>query len=350
MATIKLSVIPTLTPELALDCVEKACGGKVLKKAEDDKNKEATPEPGTPAADKATAAEEKKDTVEKAEPDTEGEDGDNDEEPEFDDSDFEDSAEYKAFAPLVLQAYKFWLAALKGDKEPKKGYEWANPEAGEKPKDFAERVAEELRDTQEGADIIELVGDDAEYLDFVEAIMWASDLDKEEVVKALESGGVIESMTAEDDEIMQKAVSTGMFGGYTDTEALDVTRLSLHAHVREYKERLDRYDEYKEREATGETDQFKIHREPCEPGEFVDGVVGHEIDSIIWEVKKIGDANIWLKIARHMGGIDPMVQYIRKTLWAELKNCGLVDVDPMDVAVAAPTVMATESASVADTI
>lgn len=332
MSTIKLSVIPELTSEQAQDCVEKACGGKVLKKAEDDKGKKPAPEQGTTAADKADAEDEDKESVKKA--DTDGDDGDeggdNEDEPEFDDeTDFEDSAEYRAFAPLVLQAYKFWLAALKGDKEPKKGYEWAKPEDGEKPKDFAERVADELRDTKEGKDIIELVGDDAEYYDFVEAIMWASDLDKEEVVKALESSGVLQRMTAEDDEIVQKAVSTGMFGGYTDTEALDVTRLSLHAHVREYSERIDRYEEYKEQEATGETTICCLEREPCEPGEFVDSVVGHEIDSIIWEVKRAGDANIWLKIARHMGGIDPMVQYIRRTLWAELKARGLVDVDPM---------------------
>ena len=329
MATIKLSTIPVLTLEQAQDCVEKACGGKMLKKAEDDKDKEPAPEPGTPAADKADKEEEKKGNLEKAAPDTD--DSDDEDEPEFDDdTDFEDSTEYRAFAPLVLQAYKFWLAALTGDKEPKKGYEWAKPEDGEKPKDFAERVADELRDTQEGKDIIELVGDDAEYYDFVEAIMWTSDLDKEEVVKALESSGILQSMTDEDDEAVQKAISTGLFGGYTDTEALDVTRLSLRAHVREYKERLDRYEDHKEREAKGETAEDELEREPCEPVEFVDGVIGHEIDSIIWEVKKIGDANIWLKIARHMGGIDPMVQYIRKTLWEELVTFGVIDTNPMD--------------------
>lgn len=330
MATIKLPSNFVLSPDLAQDCVEKACGGKVPKKAEPEKDE---PESGTPAADKAEADEEKKtDAVEKAESDTEGEcdtEDEDDEEPEFDESDFEDSAEYKAFAPLVLQAYKFWLAAMKGDKEPKKGYEWAVPDGAEKPKAFAERVADELRDTKEGKAIIELVGDDAEYYDFVEAIMWASDLEKEEVAKALESCGVLAEMMTEDDAAMQKAVSTGLFGGYTDEEALEVTRLSLHAHVRDYKERIDNYEDFKEREASGELGEYELCREPPEPGDFVDYVVGHEIDSIIWDVKKIGDANIWLKIARHLGGIEPMVNYIRRTLWAELAARGLINVDPM---------------------
>jgi hypothetical protein len=257
---------------------------------------------------------------------SEDDDTDDDKEPEFSDDDFEDSKEYKAFAPLVLTAYKFWLGDMDGEKKAKKGYEWAAPEKDEKPKGFAERAADELRDTQEGKDIIEVVGDGADYYDFVEAIMKFSDVDSKEVAKALDAAGILAIMADESDDV-SKAISTGLTAGLTDQETLDVTTSLLKASARRYKRNVDEYNKQKEIQTINPV-PYDCYGFYIDIESWLDNQVEQVMCGIVWAAKEYNaDRCLYLKIARHLEGIEALESFIRDTLETELKELGVIEPD-----------------------
>jgi hypothetical protein len=319
MAILRLTAV--VTQEQAEDCLEKACGGKVLQKAEPKDDTKEKPDPVD--ADVSNDPDE----VKKGE-DTE-DTGDDDDTPDFDDEEFEDTPEYKAFAPLVLQAYKFWLGHVKGDKESKKGYEWAKPEKNERPKEFAERVADHLESTKEGKDIQEIVGEGADYYDFVESIMYFSDLDKKEVAKSLYDDGTFAAMLADEDSV-EKSLSTGMTAGLSDDEALDIAKIQLKGRARLYSQGLELQEKYAEEQAKKYHNPSEPHYmpEPQEPSEFVDGAVESVISDIVWSTKEYGNTCLYLKIARHLEGIPNLEKFVRQTLWEALYEFDVVDAVP----------------------
>lgn len=316
MAILRLTAV--VTQEQAEDCLEKACGGKILKKAQPNDEPKEKPDPVD--ADVSNDPDE----VKKGE-DTE--DTGDDDTPDFDDEEFEDTPEYKAFAPLVLQAYKFWLGHVKGDKEAKKGYEWAKPEKNERPKEFAERVADHLENTKEGKDIKEIVGEGADYYDFVESIMYFSDLDKKEVAKSLYDDGTFAAILADEDSV-EKALSTGSMAGVTDEEAIDIAKIELKGRVRQYSQRLEWEEKYAAEQANVySSPDNKPMFHPQEPSDFVDDTLQSIVSDILWAAREYRIC-LYLKIARHLEGIPNLEKFVRQTLWEALYEFDIVDSVP----------------------
>lgn len=317
MSVIKLTTLEGLTPELAEDCLEKACGGKILAKGCGGKKDQM---------EKAEDADDKgDDELEKAE------DAD-DEPPDFDEDEFEDTDEYKAFAPLVLQAYKFWLGGVKGDKEAKKGYEWAKPKKGERPKEFAERVADHLENTKEGKDVREIVGDGNDYYDFVESIMYYSDLNKKDIAKSLYDDGAFAAILSEaETDDMEKSLSTGMSGRLSDEEAVEIAKIQLRSKARWYKKDIDRYEEHENREQKEyhHPDVPTYWTKPQEPADWVDDQVEQIINDIVWATKQDYNLCLFLKIARHLEGIPQLEAFIRQNLWEFLRQFDVIDTVPV---------------------
>lgn len=301
-----------------VEALSKACSGKPMKKAnaadpedEDEKKRREREE-----LEKAN----KKDDEDSDDEDDVGDDEDDDDEdepPDFDDEDFTETDAYKQFAPLVRTAYKFWLAAMKDGKEPPKEYKWAKPEEKEKPKDFAVRIADELRNTKEAKAVTKMVGEGADYYDFVEAIMrFDSGMDNKELSKAMEAAGTFDSMYQESKKAARNDMSTM---GLTNKECMELRTHLLRLRVAEYFRSVEAWKQ----EQSISVDPVAPFFDP--PEGFIGHVVSCCIEEIIWATTEYkADRCLNLKIARHLGGIDAFVDWLRKTLIAELKAVGLI--------------------------
>lgn len=251
---------------------------------------------------------EPKDETEKAE------DTGDDEAPEFDEDEYEDTPEMKQCKEMILAAYGAWLAGKKDETaEPPKDMPWAKPESGERPKDFAKRVAAELAKTEHGKASIESFEGEEGFADWVEAVMKYEGPDAQETAKSLESVGYFNV----DLDSMEKAVKEDYLS--TD-ELVDVMRAMMVAGARRYA--------YNPEAAHGAVDSTAEVISPSPvakmcPADYVNNEVYEFVRHLTW-----GDS-YYTRIMHKLGSIDAYIAFVKTTIWTTLIECGVVESIPV---------------------
>ena len=291
---IRLTPKPVVVP---VDEMEKAFAKNPEQKLEDDAEarEAAGKEPKEP-----------KDEIEKA-----GDTGDG-EAPEFDEEEYEDTPEMKQCKEFILAAYDAWIAGKKDEAaEPPKDMPWAKPEKGEKPKDFAKRIATELAKTEHGKASMDAFEGEEGFGDWVEAVMKYEGPDAEETAKAFEMAGDFNV----DLDSMEKAVKEDYL---TADEAVDVMRAMMVAAARRYahNSKMAHGDVGGAPVATISSDTEKPI---LSPRDYVNGEVYEFLLRLTW-----GESYL-ARVMHKLGSVDEMIAFIKTTIWTTLAECGVID-------------------------
>lgn len=252
---------------------------------------------------------EPKDEAEKAE------DTGDDEAPEFDEEEYEDTPEMKQCKEMILAAYEAWLAGKKDETaEPPKDMPWAKPESGERPKDFAKRVAAELANTEHGKASMGSFEGEEGFADWVEAVMKYEGPDAQETAKSLESVGYFNV----DLDSMEKAVKEDYL---TDDELVDVMRAMMVAGARRYAHNPEASHGPVKSGVVAIASDDPNHK-MC-PGDYVNNEVYEFVRNLTW-----GDS-YYTRIMHKLGSIDAYIAFVKTTIWTTLIECGVVESIPV---------------------
>jgi len=216
--------------------------------------------------------------------------------PEFDESEFDDNGFVKACRETILGAYDSWLGAKDGKDVPKE-YTWATPVEGERPKELAERIAAKIIEDKEYVGMIDDLGGDDEFADYVEAVMrYDANTESATIAKSLEKNGLYDI----EDEMIKACDSDDYL---TRKESLQLVELGLIARCREYTKDPTKVD----------WDAPRVSDELVKvvylPQEFVKDKCENHIDKLIWEER------LHIRAMKELGGVEEYIAFVKKTLW-----------------------------------